>query len=271
MELRGKNVVVTGGSAGIGAGLAEGFAERGAHVLVAARSKAKLRAVAGRFVGDYIVADLTKAKQVDAFVPACLDKLGHIDILVNNAGVETTDSFATTDRADIRKLARLNFETPLLLTRDVLPHMLQRDSGHIVQMASVAGAIPFPGVAAYAGSKAGLTNFTESLRIELKSTGIGLTVVSPGPVRTDMWDRLDNDGKPFAGAGLRRFRQLGFLPKLSVEKIVTATIDAVEVDKRFVRLPKRYSGYHVLSNAPRRLVEAALVGVKFPHDREDHR
>ena len=268
MDLQGKNVVITGGSAGIGAGLAAGFAERGAHVLVAARSEDKLKAIADRFVGDYIVTNLTKAKKVDAFVPACLDKLGHIDVFVNNAGIETTESFASTDRADIRALARLNFEAPMMLTRDVLSHMLERDSGHIVQMASVAGAIPFPGLAAYAGSKAGLTNFTETLRLELKTTSIGLTVVSPGPVSTEMWDRLDNDGNPFAGAALTRFRRLGFLPKLSVEKLVDATISAVEGDKRFVRLPKRYSGYHVLSNAPRRLVEVALLGVKFPREWE---
>lgn len=270
MDLQGKNVVITGGSAGIGAGLAEGFAERGAHVLVAARSEDKLKAVADRFVGDYIVTDLTDADQVDAFVPACLDKLGHIDVFVNNAGIETSESFASTNRDDIRTLARLNFEAPLLLTRDVLPHMLQRNSGHIVQLASVAGAIPFPGLAAYSGSKAGLTNFTETLRIELKGTDIGLTVVSPGPVLTEMWDRLDNDGKPFAAAGLTRFRRLGFLPKLSVEKLVGATIDAVENDKRFVRLPKRYGGYHALSNAPRRLVEGALLGVKFPKEWEQN-
>jgi len=268
MDLDGKNVVITGGSAGIGAGLAHEFAERGARVLVAARSEAKLRAVADRIVGDHIVADLGDATEVDAFIPKCLDVLGHIDVLVNNAGIETSTSFATADRDEIRALARLNFETPLMLTRDALPHMLRRGSGHVVQMASVAGAIPFPGLAAYSGSKAGLTNFTETLRIELKATPIGLTVVSPGPVLTEMWERLDNDGKPFAAAGLKRFRRLGFLPKMEVQPLVKATVDAVERDRRFVRMPKRYGGYHALSNAPRRLVEGALLGVKFPHEWE---
>lgn len=268
MDLDGKHVVITGGSAGIGAGLAHEFAERGARVLVAARSEAKLRDVAARIVGDYIVADFSIADDVDTFIPRCLDVLGHIDVLVNNAGIETSTSVATTDRAELRTLARLNFEAPLMLTRDVLPHMLERGAGHIVQMASVAGAIPFPGLAAYSGSKAGLTNFTESLRIELKRTPISLTVVSLGPVLTEMWKRIDNDDKPFVAAGLRRFRRIGFLPKLSVDKVVHATIDAVERDRRFVRRPRRYGGYHVLNNAPRRLVEAALFGVKFPHDWE---
>ncbi|MEL6893197.1 MAG: SDR family NAD(P)-dependent oxidoreductase, partial [Actinomycetota bacterium] len=258
--------VVTGGSGGIGAAIARAFADKGARVLVAARSEEKLRAVSDRIVGDHLVVDLTDPDGVDSFVPRCLDVLGHIDVFVNNAGIETNRSFAATPRDDLRRLARLNFEAPLLLTRDALPHMLERNRGHIVQMASVAGAIPFPGLAAYAGSKAGLTNFTETLRIELKRTGVGLTVVSPGPVDTEMWDRLDHADNEFAGVGLTRFRRLGFLPKLEVGEIADATVRAVETGQRFVRLPRRYGGYHVLSNAPRRLVEGALLGTRFPHE-----
>ena len=266
MDLNGKNVVITGGSAGIGATMAQAFSEQGARVLVAARSEDKLRELAGRIVGDYIVADLTNPDDVDGFVGTCLDALGHIDVFVNNAGVETSTSFATTDRNDLRTIARLNYEATLLLTRDVLPHMLERGSGHIVQISSVAGAIPFPGLAAYAGTKAGITNFTETLRLEIKGSGVDLTVVSPGPVETEMWDRLENDQRPFAAVGLKRFKRLGFLPKLSPEQIADATVDAVLQEKRFVRLPRRYGAYHLLSNAPRRLVETALTGAKFPHD-----
>ncbi len=266
MDLNGKNVVITGASAGIGATMARAFAEQGARVLVAARSREKLQAVADRIVGDYVVADFTDPGDVDGFVDTCLDKLGHIDVFVNNAGVEGSTSFATTPRDDLREIARLNYEATLLLTRDVLPHMLERGSGHIVQMSSVAGAIPFPGLAAYAGTKAAVTNFTETLRLEIRGTGVDLTVVSPGPVETEMWERLENDDRPFAAVGLKRFKRLGFLPKLSPEQVADATVDAVLQEKRFVRLPKRYNGYHLLSNAPRRLVEGALLGTKFPHD-----
>lgn len=268
LELDGKHVVITGGSAGIGAAMARTFADRGARVLVAARSEDKLRAVSGRIVGDHIVADLANPDDVDSFVANCLGVLGHVDVFVNNAGVETSESFATTSRDELRTLARLNFEATLLLTRDVLPHMLERGSGHIVQLSSVAGAIPFPGLAAYAGSKAGITNFTETLRLEIKGTGVGLTVVSPGPTQTEMWERLENEDRPFADVGLKRFKRLGFLPKLTPEQIADATVEAVENGKRFVRLPKRYGGYHLLSNAPRRLVEGALLGTKFPRDWE---
>ena len=135
-----------------------------------------------------------------------------------------------------------------------------------MQISSVAGAIPFPGLAAYAGTKAGINNFTETLRLELKGTGVDLTVVSPGPTQTEMWDRLENDDRPFAAVGLKRFKRLGFLPKLTPEQIADATVDAVIQEKRFVRLPRRYAAYHLLPNSPRRLVEGALTGTKFPHD-----
>ncbi|MGH1503765.1 MAG: SDR family NAD(P)-dependent oxidoreductase [Acidimicrobiales bacterium] len=262
MKLQGKNVVITGGSQGIGADLARRAAAAGAQVLVVARSADKLRAVADEVGGHWLTADLTDAADVDVIVERCIAELGHIDVWINNAGLETTDAFTASDRASIRAVARLNLEAPLLLTQDVVNHMLARGSGHIVQMSSVAGALPFPGLAAYAGTKAGLTNFTETLRIELAGTGIGLTVVSPGPVDTDMWDRLDT-GEGFNEPALKRFRLMQFLPKLDPEKVAKATIDAIEHDRRVVRMPARFNGYHYLNNAPRRLVELALTGVKL--------
>ena len=167
MDLQNKNVVITGASMGIGEKMADAFTTAGATVLVIARSTGKLQAVADRNGGHALTADLSTAEGVDGLVQRCVDTLGHIDVWVNNAGVETTDAFVLSDRNQLRDLARLNFEAPLLLSHDVINHMLGRGQGHVVQLSSIAGAIPFPGLAAYAGSKAGLTNFTESLRLEL--------------------------------------------------------------------------------------------------------
>jgi short-subunit dehydrogenase len=110
-----------------------------------------LAALSARIGGHAIVADLATAAGVDGLVDRCIAELGHIDVWVNNAGVETHDAFVQTPRDDIRTLARLNFEAPLLLTRDVAGHMVARGAGHIVQMSSVAASIPFPGLTAYAG------------------------------------------------------------------------------------------------------------------------
>jgi len=263
MNLQNKNVVITGASQGIGEKMADEFAARGANVLVVARSADKLEAVAARIGGHALTADLSTSEGVDGIVDRCIGVLGHIDVWVNNAGIETSDAFVATDRNLVRNLARLNFEAPLLLTHDVVNHMMARGSGHVVQLSSIAGAIPFPGLTAYAGSKAGLTGFTESLRLELAKTDINLTVVAPGPVDTEMWDRLDT-GQGYQAPALKRFRQLQFLPKVTPEKIASATVDAVIKGKRFVRIPARFGMYHALNNAPRRLVEAALIGVKMP-------
>jgi pyruvate,water dikinase len=260
MQIRGSNVVITGGSQGIGERLAEAFAKAGGNVLVVARSEDKLRAVAERIGGDHLVADLTNADQVDGLVQACVERMGHVDIWVNNAGVETEEAFVNVSVPDLRRLARLNFEAPLVLTRNAARHMLDRGQGHIVQLSSVAGAIPFPGLTAYAGSKAGITHFTESLRVELARTNVGLTVVAPGPVDTDMWDRLDQP-ELYPAKALKRFRQLQFLPKVKPEKIADATVKAVENNKRHVRVPARFNGYHLLNNSPRRMLEAAMVGI----------
>lgn len=262
MELQGKNVVVTGGSQGIGEHMARDFAAKGANVLVVARSEDKLAVVADKVGGQYLVADLGTADGVDGLVDACVDKLGHIDVWVNNAGLETSDAFADTDRDLIRAVNRLNLEAPMMLTRDVLDHMLPRGSGHIVQVSSQAGVVQFPGFTAYCGTKAGLTNFTESLRRELKGCGIGLTIVAPGPVATDMWDRADYAGS-YLEPAIKRFRLMQQLPIIPVEKIASETVAAVERNRRYVRLPKRAAMYHMLNNAPRRVVELGLAGVKL--------
>ena len=192
MDLDARNVVVTGGSQGIGEQVAKEFADAGANVLLVARSESKLAAVAQAIGGSYLVADLTDQTTVDQLFDRCVEALGSVDVLVNNAGIETNEAFVNVDPEAIRTLARLNFEAPLLLTQQAARYMMARGSGHIVQMSSVAATIPFPGLAAYAGSKAGITNFTESLRLELAGTGVNFTVVSPGPVDTDMWDRLED-------------------------------------------------------------------------------
>jgi len=263
MDLSGKNVVITGGSQGIGEAMAEEFAKRGSKVLVAARSADKLEIVAKRIGGEYLVADLGNDDDVDGFVAAAIDKLGHIDVFVNNAGVETLERFVDVDRQRIRDLARLNFEAPMMLSRDVLPHMVGRGSGHVVNLSSLAGTIAWPGLAAYAGSKAGVTNFTETLRMEFADTDIGFTVVAPGPVDTDMWDRLESEEGSYVAPALKRFRRLGYLPKLKPAKVARQIVDAVAKGKPHVRPAVRYQTYHVLNNAPRRIVQLAMTGVKL--------
>lgn len=263
MDLAGKHVVITGASQGVGAALARSFAGHGARVLLVARSTDKLAALAQELGAMYLVADLADPAQVDALAPAAIDKLGHVDVLVNNAGVDTAGPFNQVDRDALRQLARVNFEAPMLLTRDFVAHMLPRGIGHIVQLSSVAGTIPFVGQAAYSGSKAGLTNLTETIRLELASTPIGFTVVAPGPIATNMFARIDSGQNMFMAPVIRRFRQVMFLPTVRAERIAEATCHAVQRNRRFVRIPARYTPFYWLNIAPRRMVELTLAGVRL--------
>ncbi len=263
MDVQGCNVVVTGASQGIGEQLAIRFADAGANVVVVARTVDKLEALAARISGHAVPADLTDPDQVDGLLGRCVEEVGHVDVWVNNAGVETHDAFIRVDRAELRELVRLNVEATMMLTRDVAAHMVGRGSGHIVQMSSVAGTVPFPGLTAYAGTKAAVTHFTESLRVELAGTGVGLTVVAPGPVDTAMWERLAAENDSYQAPALRRFEQLFFLPKVDPGAVADSTVRAVVKGKPHVRLPARYAAYHALNNAPRRLVAAALIGVEL--------
>ncbi len=260
MDLNGRTVVITGGSQGIGETMAERFAAAGAHVLVVARNERKLAAVAGRVGGEYLVADLTDATEVDRLIPTCLERLGHIDVLVNNAGIEDSDAFVHLDRDRLRSVARLNFEAAVLLTRDVLPHMLERGSGHLVQMSSIAGAMTFPGAVAYSGTKAGLTNMAEGLRMELEGTGVGLTVVAPGPVDTDMWNRVE-ESEGYTLPVLRRLQLLRLAPKVSADEVGGAVVEAVGHDRPHVRPGLVFGPFHMLNNLNRRLTRLALTGV----------
>lgn len=261
MELSDKHVVITGGSRGIGAAMARAFAKEGARVLIAARSVDPLQDLAAEIKGDFLPVDLADEAQVDGFVDGCLRMLGHIDVFVNNAGIENSEAFVNEDRELIRQILRVNLEAPALLTRDVLPHLMERPEAHVVQVSSIAGTLSFPGLSIYGTSKAGLTQLAESIRLELRDTSVGFTSVAPGPVDSEMWDRVDGGGSAYGAPAIRRFERLLSLPKVTPRGVAADVVDAVKSGKRHVRGPVRYAPYHMLNNAPRRMVEIALTGV----------
>jgi uncharacterized protein len=261
MEIRDSHVFITGASRGIGAAMATSFAAAGAKVSVAARSTDALEKVAARVGGKSFVVDLNDATQVDALIPRVEAEAGPIDILINNAGLETQLWFHNEPPARIREVARLNFEVPLMLTRAVLPGMLERGKGHIVCTSSAAGSAGFPGLVAYSGTKAGLNNFIAALRLELRDTPIKTTLVAPGPVDTQMWDHLED--QKHLEPMLKRLRLLQLIPKKSPEKLASLTVAAVAANRRHVRVPKRNSVTYWLPESSRRLFEAVLTGVPF--------
>jgi len=261
MELNGAHVLVTGGSRGIGEALAREFAAAGAKVSVAARSEAELKQVAADIGGTAFVTDLLDEHQVDDLIGRVEAEAGPIDVLVNNAGLETDDQHANIDVERIRGLSRVNFEVPMVLTRNVIRGMHARGGGHLVFLSSLASTSGFPGLATYTGTKAGIQNFVASLRMELKDTNIHTTVIAPGPVDTQMWDVLEEAG--YAEAMLKRFNRLQLIPKLSPQKLAKRSIAAVKANRRHVRHPRRLSMNFMLPEVPRRMSEGLLAGIKF--------
>ena len=188
MIFKDKTVIITGGSEGVGAATARLFAEAGANLLLVARNKKNLEAVA---------MELRDKTQVEIFAmdvadpDACVDmfkkadfEFSRIDILVNNAGYHQRGPFASIDAADLGKMIDVNLKAPILLTRIALPYMRDAGGGAIINVGSLAGRTPVPNSATYAASKAGLRSLTYSLNEELKDAKVKVAVVSPGPIDT---------------------------------------------------------------------------------------
>ena len=199
-ELRGSTAVVTGASRGIGVHIARALAEQGVNVSLAARSESDLEVVCKEMTALGVKAIATKCDVSDAADRARLierteAELGPSDILVNNAGIETAARFETADPDDLVHTLEVNLVAAMLLTRAVLPGMLDRKRGHIVNIASGAGKVGVPFAVAYATSKHGLVGFTSSLRCEYLKSPVGFSVVCPGFVtETGMYARWEDHG-----------------------------------------------------------------------------
>ncbi len=198
IDLRGQRVLVTGASSGIGAGLAEEFARRGAVVGICARRRDRLDEVLERCrehspESRRWVTDLSDPAAVDALAAAALEELGGVDVLVNNAGIPKRRHVSRLDPATVESVMNINFFSPVRLTLTLLPHMLDRGTGRIINVSSVAATLSSPGESAYDASKAAMTAFSESMAVDLWETGIKVLVVYPGLVDTELFSLPDND------------------------------------------------------------------------------
>lgn len=259
MELVGRRVLITGASRGIGAALAREFADAGARLALLARESEALRDLAEKLKASPYAVDLSEPEQVDGVVSRIEADGGAVDVLVNNAGVETAGDFLTQDWPDVERLYRINLLTPVALCRQVLPGMVARGSGHIVNVSSLAGVSAFPGLAAYGSSKAGLTHFTAGLRADLRGRPVTTTVVELGPVATSLLDRAKGY-RPVTDSFARAYR-LGVLRELDAPAVATEIVAAVQSGRRHVRLPKRAAVAAHVVEVPRRATEWFLTGV----------
>jgi short-subunit dehydrogenase len=190
MQWNGAVAVVTGGSRGIGRVVAKLAADKGARIGLVARSgpdlEAVLKEIGGR--GAVATADVADQGQTEQAMADLAAELGPIDILVNNAGIGSYGRVTDLPVEEFERVMRVNFFSCVYATKAVLPSMLERRHGHIVNVASIAGRIGPPMEAAYAASKFAMVGFTEALTFEVGPEGIGVSMVNPGPVETDFFD-----------------------------------------------------------------------------------
>ncbi|WP_340025548.1 SDR family oxidoreductase [Paenibacillus sp. FSL K6-1096] len=196
MKLQGKIVVITGASSGIGALTAQMLSERGAVPVLLARSEDKLRALASELKGEcsWFVCDVTDEAEVNRTMEAVLDRYGRIDILLNNAGYGKFAAFTGMEPDEFAAMMDVNYMGIVRCTKAVVPHMLARGSGQIVNVASMAGKIGTARSVAYTATKHAVLGFTNALRQELRKSGITVSAVNPGPIATDFFKTADPSG-----------------------------------------------------------------------------
>ena len=260
MELTGKRVLITGASRGIGEQLAVEFAGAGARVALVARSEAPLKELAARLGGTAHPADLSDVDQVRGLVARVENDGGPIDVLVNNAALDYAGSFVDLDATDIATQMQVNLVAPMELARQAVQSMLGRSGGHIVNVSSLGGTNAVPGVITYSASKAGLSHFTAGLRAELKGKPIKTTLVQLGPVSTEMMQHLYD--YPPSDRAVARIRRLGLIKEVKADHVARNVVAAVKANRRHVRMPKRGALYPLFVEAPRRITEILLIGVR---------
>ncbi|MBV9508458.1 MAG: SDR family NAD(P)-dependent oxidoreductase [Acidobacteriia bacterium] len=231
-ELKGKVVLIAGGSRGLGLGLARRFAQEGARLALCARDERELENAASdlkKWTTDVftMAADVTERSQVEAFVQASLRKFGRIDVLVNNAGLIQVGPLQTLTVEDFETAMKVMYWGHVYASLAVLPDMLQRGEGRIVNITSIGGKVSVPHLVPYSCAKFAAVAFSEGLRSELSGTGVKTVTIAPGLMRTGSFLNTQFKGNDEAEAAW--FGVAASLPGLSisaeraVDEIITAT------------------------------------------------
>lgn len=228
MTVRDRLVWITGASSGIGEALAYELSQRGARLVLSSRRKEALEAVRQQCTRPqaHLVQplDLADAPSLRKAADTVSDEAGPVDVLVNNGGISQRSAAADTNMDVVRRIMEVNFFGAVQLTKAVLPTMRERNRGHIAVVSSVVGKFGTPQRSSYAASKHALHGWFDSLRAEVHDEGIGVTLVCPGFVRTNVASNaLTADGEPMGPEG----REKGIPPKQCANGIA----DAIEKDK----------------------------------------
>lgn len=231
MIFKDKTVIITGGSEGVGAAAARLFAEAGANLMLVARGKKNLEAIAEELRDktkvEIFAMDVSDADAcVDVFKKAQFE-FGRIDVLINNAGYHARGVVEAVDAAELGKMIDVNLRAPIVLARLALPYLKDADEAAIINVGSLAGKTPVPGSATYSSTKAGLRAFTIALSEELRDTKIKVGLVSPGPIDTG-----------FIMADMDKTADITFSqPMSTAEEVAQSILDLCSNNIREVSMP----------------------------------
>jgi len=229
------HIVITGASSGIGSALAKVFGKKGHCLTLVARRKNLLTQLTKELQcpTKIIVADLSQAQNSTVWIREAEDALGPIDVLINNAGASFVEPTSGVSSERMRSLFQLNLLTPLEAISWILPRMLSQKSGTLINICSEAALTPAPFFSHYNASKAGLAAFSESLRAEIRKSGVNVITVYPGPIETPMAKRNI--------AQLKKTFFRDFAPTGSPKKLASLVYLAFKKKKARVIYPKVYT------------------------------
>ncbi|WP_158018937.1 SDR family NAD(P)-dependent oxidoreductase [Mycobacterium basiliense] len=232
--MAGKRVLITGASSGVGAALARRLAAQDAVVGLIARRRERLddvladcRRTSPR--SAMWVADLADTSAAGRLALQSWHALGGIDVLVNNAAIPKRRAVAALKPNDVETVMRVNFFAPMRMTLALLPRMLARKSGTIVNVSSVGGRLGIIHESAYCASKFALCGWSEAMAVDLAGTGVSVKLIQPGPVDTEIWDRPDNEEPLYRG------------PKVAADLVADEIIAALGSDRFEHYLPDMMS------------------------------
>jgi hypothetical protein len=194
---KGKTVIITGASAGVGAACARAFANHKANLVLCARGQAGLDIIAEELSAQCsvltVAMDVSNTDQCLALLTKAEAEFGRVDVLINNAGMHSRGNIEKVEPADVAMMVDINLRAPLMLSCAALPFIKKSDGGAIVMVGSLAGMAPLQGAATYSATKLGLRAFAFALADELQETDIKVGVVSPGPIDTGfIMSEIDN-------------------------------------------------------------------------------
>jgi short-subunit dehydrogenase len=244
--MKNKIWFITGISSGLGKALAQTVIENGDFVIGTFRSQTQADVFNNQFKDEAFALslDITNSTEIEKVVKLVNDKFGKIDILVNNAGFGLAGAIEETSTAETREIFEANFFGTLQLTQSFLPIFRQQKSGHIIQISSHGGFKAFPGFGIYNASKFALEGFSEALAIEVAPLGIKLTIVEPGPFRTNFAgssfkqaNKIIEDYNGTAGVFRQKIKEVDGKQEGDPLKASQAIIDVTKLETPPLRLP----------------------------------